>query len=195
MTEAEFISFVKKECEYYGVKCLLRNSKYCIYDGSALSGCFDDKSMLLICAMKKPGYLGILAHEYCHMIQWATKAPIWIKANTAGSYEAWSKHLDGEEVEMDEHFQIMRDLELDNEKRTVALIKKLSLPIDVREYTKKANAYVMLYNYMRITGRWPHPKRSPYNNQVILAAMPDKFSLDYSKIPARLFNIFQQEGV
>lgn len=195
MTDQSFIEFVKKECQYYGVKHSLRNSEYCIYDGQPVSGCFDDETMILVCAMRRHDYLGILAHEYCHMTQWAEKAPVWMAAKEAKSYEAWNEHMAGADIDMDNHFQIMRDLELDNEKRTARLIRKFSLDIDIKQYVKKANAYVMLYNFMRITGKWPHPKNSPYNNPVILAAMPDRFSFDYSKMPARIERLYISEGI
>lgn len=195
MTEKEFIAFVKKECKYYGVKCKLSKSRYIRWDNSTASGYFDDTSMALACAIKRPDYLGILAHEYCHMTQWSEKAPVWIAAIEAKSYQAWADHLNGKPVEMDTHFQIMRDLELDNEKRTALLIKKLDLPIDIKLYIKKANAYVMLYNYMRITGLWAKPNNSPYTNERILAAMPDRFSLDYSMIPKRFIKIYKEECI
>lgn len=195
MTAKEFIAFVKKECKYYGVKVSLRRSKSCIYDKQTMSGCFDDMAMVIVCAMKRDDYLSILAHEYCHLRQWAEKADVWMAANEAKSYKAWGDHMAGKKVDMDIHFQIMRDLELDNEKRTVALIKKLDLPIDVSRYIRKANAYVMLYNYMRITGKWAKPGNTPYNNERIISAMPDKFSLNYSRISARIAKIFREEGI
>jgi hypothetical protein len=195
MTEQDFVIFVKNECDYYGIKHSLRNTRYVIVDGQACSGFFDDQKKILACAIKRNDYLGILAHEYCHLTQWADKCEPWMRAREIGSYQAWEKHINGESIEMDIHFEAMRDLELDNEKRTVRLIKKLGLPIDVRLYTKKANAYVMLYNYMRITGRWPKPKNSPYTNERILAAMPDKFSLNYTTMPARLEKLYMEEGI
>lgn len=195
MTSDEFIKYVKKECKYYGVRYSLRPSKHLVYDGQTMSGCFDDTNKVLVCAMKREDALSILAHEYCHMTQWAEKCHEWMRSNELKSYTAWADHLKGKKIEMDIHFQIMRDLELDNEKRTVRLIKKLDLPIDVKLYTKKANAYVMFYNYMRITGLWAKPGNTPYNNQRIIDSMPDKFSLNYSHIHPRLERIFREERI
>jgi hypothetical protein len=195
MTEQDFIKFVKKECKYYGVKCSLRKSYSVRYQGQNCSGCFDSENKVLVSAMNRPDYLNILAHEYCHLTQWADKCEPWMRTVELKSYEAWDKHLVGENVNMDIHFDAMRDLELDNEKRTVRLIKKMGLPIDTDLYTKKANAYVMLYNYMKVTGRWPTAKNSPYNNRNILAAMPNRFSLDYTKLPKRMEKIYREEGV
>jgi len=151
--------------------------------------------MTLVCALGRNDSLGILAHEYCHMRQWVEKCPEWLRANEFKSYETWNKHIAGKKVDMGIHFEIMRDLELDNERRTVSLIKKFDLPIDVKLYTQKANAYVMLYNYMKITGRWPSSKNTPYTNVRVYSAMPDKFSLNYNIIPPRLEKIYREEGI
>ncbi len=55
-------------------------------------------------------------------------------------------------------------MELDNEKRSVAIIKAWDLPIDVKTYTQKANAYIQFYNWMFFTRRWCTPQNSPYKN-------------------------------
>lgn len=193
MTPEEFIKFVRKECKYYGVKCSLRKSSYIKYNSATCSGCFDDENLTLVCAMNREDFLSILAHEYCHLTQWVEKADVWIKAAELKSYEAWGKHMAGENIPMDVHFDAMRDLELDNERRTVALIKKLHLPIECSLYTKKANVYVMLYNWLKLGGKWPHPQPSIYNNERLLSAVPDKFSMNYNKLPKKLEKIFREE--
>jgi|WetSurMetagenome_2_1015567.scaffolds.fasta_scaffold535158_1 hypothetical protein len=195
MTEQEFVQFVKDECKYYGVKFKVgRGKRIKLIGDLPCSGYFDSDLKELAVALKAPGYLGILAHEYCHLTQWAEKADVWIRTNEEKSYVKWGEHIEGKKVDdMSYHFDLMRDLELDNEKRTVALIKKLKLPIDVKEYTKKANSYIMFYNYMKITGKWCS-NRPPYTSQRLLNALPDKFSLDYTKLPKRLETIYREEN-
>lgn len=194
MTEQEFVQFVKEECKYYGVKFRLSKSRQVrLGNGGMCRGFFDDGRRELVCATNNPHFLGILAHEYCHMRQWIEKADIWVKANELDSYTAWQDFLDGKEVDAELHLSIIRDLELDNEKRTVALIKKLKLPIDVGDYIKKANCYIMFYNWMKISGKWC--KTAPYDHKRLFDAVPDKFSLNYNKLPKKLETIFREEGI
>lgn len=195
MNEKQFVQFVADECNHYGVKFRRGSGRYVLNDGQKCSGYFDDNVRELACAMGRPDWLSILAHEYSHLTQWRDRCKPWTDAIDAGSYDAWTRHMKGERVDMDRHFCLMRDLELDNERRTARLIKRLNLPIDLDTYVRKANAYVMLYNWMRETGRWPGPKNSPYNNERIISAMPTRFSLDYSKMPERLAKLYREEGV
>jgi len=193
MTAADFISFVKKECKYYGVKCILRRSaKLRDEHRGFCAGYFDDHKLELSCAMKHPHSIMILAHEFCHMRQWAEKADIWVLSNDMKSYDVFGKFLKGG-ADIGDHLDIIRDVELDNEKRTVRLIKELSLPIDHREYTKRANLYIQFHNWMKITGKWG--TKSFSQNKRLLALVPDKFSMNYSKLPKRLETAFREEGI
>lgn len=192
MTEQEFVQFVKDECKYYGVKCSLNNTKQCYLGKGKCSGFFNQDTPELRVAMLNDVWLPTLVHEYCHLRQWIEKEPIWVKCIEEKSYEAWDKMATISQEELDYHLSNIRDLELDNEKRSVAMIKKLKLPIDVKEYTKKANSYVMFYNYMKVSRKWC--KTPPYKNKRIIEAMPSKFSMDYSKFPEWLETIFREEG-
>jgi hypothetical protein len=193
MTEAEFIKLVKKECKYYGVKTKIKPVKYLIIDGIHCSGYFDAENKVLACATNRPDFLGILAHEYCHMRQWIEKDPTWMKAEEEDSYTEWERLRLGENIDREKHLSIIRDLELNNEMRTVEIIKKYNLPIDIPLYIKKSNAYIMFYNYMKITGKWCKKGNSPYNNENILAVMPDEFNLDYTVLPVEMQKVFREE--
>jgi hypothetical protein len=104
--------------------------------------------------------------------------------------------LTGEEVEdIDQHISNCRDLELDNEKRTVEVIKKFNLDVDIDHYIKKANAYVQFYNYMKYSRRWCTPERSPYTNEKIISSMPNEFNMDYTAIPENIKQLFIQEKI
>jgi hypothetical protein len=105
----------------------------------------------------------------------------------------WLNGVDNSNI--DNHIALARDLELDNEKRSVKIIKKFNLPIDIKEYTKRANAYVQFYNYMMITRRWSDPKNSPYTNKKIIEAMPDRFNMDYTVLPKKLLKVFIEEKI
>jgi hypothetical protein len=104
--------------------------------------------------------------------------------------------LQGEEVpNIKKHLAVSRELELDNEKRSVRIIKKFDLDVDIDNYVKKANAYVYFYNRLLATRKWPTPKNSPYSNQRIIEKMPRYFKADYSITPKRIEKVFIQENL
>ena len=193
-TIANFISHVKKECKTHGVKCDLRNTTYVkISNSIKASGYFDETGPILVCSMKHKDSIEILAHEYGHLTQWKENVDIWKAVEV--SMPALDLWLSGEEVEnIAEHIAACRDLELDNEKRTVEIIKEFKLPINITQYTKKSNAYVHFYNYMLVSRRWCTPKNSPYTNKRVIESMSGKFDMEYNTMSKEIQDIFTEEG-
>jgi hypothetical protein len=193
--ELAFIEYVKGECKKYGVKCKLKSVKYVKMDGNVkCSGWFDEEVPELVVAMNRPDWIEILAHEYGHLTQWRENAPIWKEA-VKSLPKVWG-WLDGTNVRnIEKHIGISRDLELDNEKRAVKIIKKFELKVDLEHYVKKANAYVQFYNWMLITRKWSKPTNSPYKNKNLVEAMSSKFNMKYDKLTPKLENIFRTENI
>jgi hypothetical protein len=190
-----FVDHVKKECRKKGIKFDLRPSKYVkLSESMQCSGWFDSENMALVVAAKNSLALDVLVHEYGHFTQWDEDIPVWNAAEESLGYVEW--WLAGYEVKnIKKWLALSRDLELDNEKRSVALIKKFNLPIDTKEYTKKANAYVQFYNWMYYSRRWSTPKNSPYRNNVILDAMPKKFNMNYKKLSYKAYKAFEASEI
>lgn len=193
--ELKFINYVKGRCREHGVKCSLRQSQYVrITPKLNCSGWFDEAVPELVVAMKKPGWIGILAHEYSHLTQWVEQIPLWQQGTESlGVMWDW---LDGKDFDnIDYHINVARDLELDNEKRSINIIQRFELDVDIEDYIQKANAYVQFYNYIKQTRRWTKPGRAPYDVQRLVDAMPSKFNMNYNKLPKRIEKIFQQENI
>ena len=193
--ELQFIAHVKKVCKIYGVKCSLRKSKYVKMDGNVrCSGWFDEETPELVVAINREDWIEILAHEYSHLTQWVEQIPIWKKAEVSlGKVWEW---LDGKNRKnIQEHISVARDLELDNEKRSVAIIKEFDLNVDIDNYIRKANAYVQFYNWIAITRRWSKPNNSPYKNEKLKSAMSTKFNMKYDKLTPKLEKIFREEEI
>lgn len=190
-----FIDFVKKECKSYEVKCVLKKTNYVrISKNIRASGYFDESVPVLVCSMLREDSIGILAHEYCHLTQWIDNIPLWKKSEK--SIPCIDEWLKGKEIRnIKYHLAVCRDLELDNEKRAVKIIKKFDLPIDIDHYIRKANAYVQSYNYMLISRSWYKPGNTPYSNENLINAMPKKFNMDYSKLSKRIEKIFIEEKI
>jgi len=197
MTKAEkiFIDHVKFECHSYDIKCDLRNTTFVELSDSADVSCyFDSEEKILVCSMNRPDAVEILAYEYGHFTQWVEGFYLW--EETGYSLQAIDDWLSGKEIEdVLYHISNCRDLELDNEKRTVKIIKKFNLPIDLKKYVKKANAYVLFYNYLFYSRRWSTPLNSLYKNKRILDAMSDKFNMKYDVLLDKYKKIFQEEGI
>lgn len=195
MNEKEFIKFVKQECKKYGIKCELKNTKTINFgENSRCSGYFDGGS--LVVAMKRPDAMQILVHEYGHLTQWAEQCDLWVQCEKSKSHDKLWKWLNGKRVRSIQNaVELCRDLELDNEKRSVKLIKKFNLNIDTDLYIKKANAYVQFYNYLAVSRKWCKPSNSPYKNKRLLKLMPDKFNMNYKKLSKKVLKVFIEENI
>jgi hypothetical protein len=147
----------------------------------------------LVVAKKDPNWLMTLVHEYGHLTQWIDQTKEWKDSYNIDNVDDW---LNGKEVpNIKKALSVTRDLELDNEKRAVKLIKQWNLPIDVKVYTRKANAYVQFYNYLYYTRSWCHPANSPARNPKVWKKMPASFRMNYEIIEEKYFKIFQDAGV
>lgn len=193
--EKRFINWVKKQCKENGIKCDLRKVKYLKLSGNIkCSGYFDEDERKLVVAMNRPDWLGILVHEYCHLTQWTDGVKVWTKGcEGLTKVEEW---LEGKSVRgIKTALAQSRDLELDNEKRSVALMKKWGLKIDIDDYIRKANAYVMFYNYMYHSRKWSSPDNSPYSNPNIISKMSNKFNMRYKQMSERLLKLYKEQNI
>ncbi len=193
----KFIKFVKEECEKHGVECKLMLAKYVDYSGDIkCGGWFDGNIKELAVAMKHKDSMSLLVHEYSHMTQWLDGIDIWNKCMDEEANDKVDRWISGEYIDnVNYYIDNCRDLELDNEKRAVKLIKKFNLEIDVDTYIKKANAYVQFYNYIKLSRKWSMPKNSPYSNERIMNICPSKFNMDYTKISSKLEKAFREENI
>lgn len=190
----QFVDFVSEECKKHGVKFKLKKSSYVKLSGNIkCSGWFDGVKKELVVAGGSTQWLSVLVHEYGHLTQWAENAKVWKEADNISNIDEW---LNGKDVpEIKKALAKTRDLELDNEKRSVKLIKEWNLPIDTKEYTQKANAYVQFYNYLYYTRRWCTPTNSPYKNPAIYKKMPTIFKMNYKKLSEKYMKVFVDSGI
>ena len=194
-----FIKYVKRICAEHDIKLDLRRAKkLTLSENIKCSGYFDEEGRVLAVAMKHPDALGILVHEFCHLMQYLDftrgKFRLWNTATVAlGKLDTW---LSGKPVtNLKRAIGYSRDLELENEKRTVAMIQKWDLPVDVDDYIKKANAYILFYNWMHETRRWTTPPNTPYNNPRVYESMSNKFNMKYTTLSRNVRRAFELSGI
>lgn len=198
-----FISFVKEECKKNSVKFKPYKRSYIkLTDDIKCGGFFDDGSdpklrkATLAFAQGRKDFLELMVHEYCHMTQWIDGIDLWeISASSMTTIDEWLSGVDYPMEEVEAALNASRELELDNEKRSAEMFKKWDLPVDVNLYIKKSNAYVLFYNYMKISRKWSAPGNAPYTNKNILDAMSDKFDMDYEILSEELIELFKKENI
>lgn len=200
LTKAEkvFVRYVRAECKKHGVRCVFKNKPYLTINKIACSGYFDETRSILVVAVDRPDWVEILVHEYSHVTQWVDNCKEWRRMERYKSCVKMDEWLEGKQIKNPHfHLTVMRDLELDNEKRAVNLIKQFGLDttINVEKYIQKANAYVSFYNYLKYTRRWSNPENSPYTNTKLISVMPKSFRMNYKKMSKRTYQAFVKAAV
>jgi hypothetical protein len=159
-----------------------------------VSGFFDDEGKVLATATGNSKWVETFVHETCHRDQWSEKDPVFTQQikgfERHNIIDMWLKGVvELNPKQLDSVIHGIMDLELNNEKRSAAKIKKLNLPIDVKMYIKRANAYVFFHKAMQVKRKWY--KLQPWSRQAILEAMPDKFlaKKDYYNIDKKLLQL------
>jgi len=193
-SEKHFIHYVYGKCKKHGIKVILKDVKYLKVDGIRCSGYFDDQNKILAVAMKSKNSKEIFVHEFGHVTQFIDNCLPW--KNLGQSLEKVTDWLHGKRVHnINRHIDIVKLMELDNEKRSVELIKNFNLDIDVEDYIKRANSYIYFYNRLKKTRKWSHPKNAPYNNKSVFKVMPSYFKKSYKTTPKNVEKIYEAENI
>ena len=137
-----------------------------------VSGFFiENPTPTLAVATGKPEdeWLQILIHEGCHMDQYRENSAAWRNNTMPDGREAvdWLDQWCAAEIELDEVtlWDIVaraKQVELDCERRALAVIAEYGLPIDPADYARRANAYVHFYSHVAKIRRWNPPNEAPY---------------------------------
>jgi hypothetical protein len=162
-------------------------------DGNIVDGYFSDADNELVITTKDC-WPEILVHEFCHYLQWIEKCKYWTNldiddTNCLDLMWKWINH----EIELSKAkrkivFSRIRDMELDCERRTVELIKKYNLPINLKEYICFANVYIYYYNFARVTRKWFPDEVSPMTMDKVHSLMPKSLEGKRNKMSEEMFN-------
>jgi hypothetical protein len=135
------------------VKFELTDTVY--WHGSECVGYFDSDANTLCIAANYDDWFLTLVHEYCHFLQF--QEGLYSSRRELDLYpkrEKWSQGL----VEMGEQelywvTRMIQSCELDCERRVIEMVKKYTIPTNIEEYIRHANAYVLSYEVERLKGR------------------------------------------
>ncbi len=196
----QFIRDLQRRCEKYKITFLISGLDYVKWGEEKSNGFFNPESNEMAISIGKPveKWLDTLVHESCHFDQWVQNCKTWrdmiaIKPDACTQLFEWvfdERKLSKEKVM--KMACIMRDLELDCERRSVEKIKKYKLPIDTKEYCQKAGAYVMFYNYIVKYKKWYKIGKEPYNNKKIKVLMPTNLNGKYDKLTPKLEKLYKE---
>jgi hypothetical protein len=179
----EVQQFVKEQIKIAnqrGVTVHLRNKSRILDDGSRISGFFSDEDKIL--AVGAAGHfskwLGTFVHETCHCDQWWEKDATFFKRIKGYEphtlYGQWiDRVIEFTPEQSDAVFHAIMDLELNNEKRALSKIKEFDLPIDHKDYIRKANAYVLYHKALQIKRKWYD--KQPWSVDGFAESLPTKW--------------------
>lgn len=167
-----------------------------IYDAESSSksiGYFDSEGRELASSNFNdfPVFVRNFIHETCHMDQFLYNPYLWSKCSPGYDvFFHWleTKSIYNREVIEEAMYDIIR-LEKDCEFRSIAKIKKYALPIDIKDYIKRANAYLYGYLFFFEKRKWIP---AVYQNPDILKHVPTRIPKEYKKIPRKLHAAFNR---
>ena len=196
-----FIRDLQRRCKKYKITFLMSGLDYVEWGDSKSNGFFDPEKNRMAISIGKPvdKWLNTLVHESCHFDQWVQRDHNWtsmMQYETDACTQLFNHWVHGHKKISKEvaiiMARIMRDLELDCERRTIAKIKKYNLPIDTKQYAKGAGAYVMFYNYIAKHKKWYKIGKEPYNNKKIRALMPTNLRGKYDVLSPKLEKLYKE---
>jgi hypothetical protein len=134
------------------------------------SGWCDDTNIKVATGSDFTHWLGVLAHESCHADQ-IRQDRKWFKLADQGlaCLDAWLQG--GKAVRVRKATLQSIRLEHDCEARSIAKIRRHKLPIDLAEYTQKANAYLLGYHVTLRERKWCF---RAYRDKAIWGQMPTR---------------------
>lgn len=170
----KFLTWVQGECAGAGVKLRLEAQKR---NKAGDLGYFNEESKTLYVACLGPDWAMTLAHEMSHVQQALEKHPLWAKADSH-DFEEW---LSGKKrmnlLRAKSLCRAVQRLELDAERRTVALARRWGLTDDLPAYIRAANRYVWSHELSRVNRAWPKWETGKMPTEWakgILAHLPDR---------------------
>ena len=199
-----YINEVVKRTEELGVKLHMVKGNHVIYNGDEVSGFFNDvPEPILAFHLEGPTAEQVLYHESQHMEQWHEKAKVWRDMkltpliDTEDMVFFWvNKRIELTPAQLKEYVQRSINLELDCEKRTAKLVRRLrrvgKTEVDVGDYIQKANSYVMFWHMVAKTRQWYEIGKRPYELPEVYGEFPTTLSMNYERLPKKYERLFEE---
>jgi hypothetical protein len=121
-------------------------------------------------------FLSLLAHEYCHMLQYLENSKLWLSSEQFSIFDEWLSGVEVDKSLLESIWSGIILLEADCERRVVNLINELDLPLSITDYCRRANSYLFFYHWVKKHRKWYN--KAPYEIDYILNAMPTRIFKD-----------------
>ena len=185
-----FLRHVKAVAKKNNIEVVLTSGKYIkISPTIQCNGYFDGDKLVVACGKPEKHWLSILVHESCHMDQWIKKLKVWKKSADLDVTDEWLNGDRFRKKTVNESIRRSIMLELDCEKRAIKKIKEFGLPIDIKQYTQRANAYILWYIYLKKVRKWNPPA---YKERRIYSKMPKRLLRCYRVLPKKVETLFNK---
>jgi hypothetical protein len=185
----EFIKFVRHQCKRYKFSLILSKDSHFTEDGNSYGGYFSayDKTIAVSNSEDEQWLISTLVHEYSHFEQWIYEDPVFFKLLRGGLdagvvLSKWINGVTYKNSTIKRAIQLIRDCELDCERRALVNIDKFNLSINKLEYCQESNAYLYFHNYVKKKRKWEF-KNSPIDVPEILTQMPTDLNQNYGVLP------------
>ena len=168
-TDQSVIEFLGKSIlKYRNYRFTFTPQKHLITGKATSVGWADDKEVRI--ATKRPlsTWIDVFVHETCHIDQ-QVQRPKWYKPreDAVGKLDEW---LAGKNVHnIKKSLLLVTELEWDCERRSIRKITRNKLPIDLKEYAQRANAYVLGYHWTLANRKWC---KKSYEEDSVWGGMP-----------------------
>lgn len=188
----QFLKHVREHLSEYGGKLVFgRGKRVNCGDGCRSVGYFSDRPLEIRVAGKSRDPISTVAHEYAHFLQWLDTPQQIMQADDKASLLVfdWLTGNNYDKREVQKAFCRVMVMERDAERRTVELIKKFNLNVDIDKYIRQANCYIYMHWIMRERRSWRYRVGvdDPMESRTIISKMPNSFKAQPDKkIPAHI---------
>jgi hypothetical protein len=185
MKEKEFIKHIRSHLKEYGFKLVFGRGKRVNVGNARCGGYFiyhRQKKDRKICVAKKgESWLYVLAHEYCHFLQWLDQPEHHSKRlddaqNIVNNVCVGFVDANWTAKQIRNAFRLVAENERDCERRTVKLLEYWGISFNKDMYIKKANLYVYLH-HMWMEHHAFNLKFDVYKSNKILNAVQGNFKV------------------
>lgn len=192
INDQSYLAFVIEEAIRNKISINLHNKKFVYADEVPVRGFFCDEENKLSCGFGYPhkSWFPIFVHESCHMDQFLHSREFWDSSVVFRGKDLYGVFFDWLHGEIELSKEMIKrsslaciNLELDCEKRAVGKIKEWELSLDIEDYIKRANCYVLFYNFARKHRIWYPLNKSSDSFSEILEQVSSRFNYNYNQLP------------
>lgn len=140
------------------------------YEGQFIS---EDKVLEVATCQSTEDFILTFIHEYCHFLQWRDHYYLFRKSSK--DLLIFERFLNIRKLtnRVNAAINLVQQLELNCEKRVIALLESYKIDCNYDLYIQKSNAYILFYAVIKHTKKWY--KHNPAVIKQILDVMPTTF--------------------